>query len=299
MHLGRSRLREYYQRILREDMLTLFNCTARLTTLECSIVLHGAQTMSDEFKYRAACLLELLTGQAASARDCNVLTEDPAQRAASDEQRRDLERARGAFIQQAMQGTRKGPKPDPAVLGQQIKKLGSGVKVLSHLRNVKMYYFLEKLREFYLPDVVGRGEHDDAARVGWRPKAQGHDNSLQTRGLILQYQKAGGSKRSCYPSRYPLRRQDNLDSAISCYTLRSSDLLKFPDVELHFEALGPILGAREEGQAVQLIIRPSIDIDEGVRSSDRSKIPPVETLRVMNYLLSQYFNAYMSRPLIG
>lgn len=312
--LGRSRLQEFYQRVLREDMLTLFNHTAALRSLECSIVLHGAAAMSEETKYRAACVLELLTGQRVAARECNVLVEDPAQRTASEAQRREMERARGALIQQSLMnrrgGARKsgGPGTDKSAVSEQIRKLGSGLKLKTSLHSVKMYYFLEKCREFYLPDIIGTGaktEGDGSSERGmgrWRPELAGHDNDLAKRGLVLQFEKHGGSRRDCYPERYPVLRAENPARAISCYTLRSTDLLKFPDIELHFEALGPVLGglcSESEGQALQLILRPTVEITHPLDRESLKRVPPVDRLRVMNYLLSQYFNAYMARPHIG
>jgi hypothetical protein len=303
--LGRSRLQEYFQRILREDMLTLFNHTASLRSLECSIVLNGAQTMSDEAKYRAACILEILTGQQVTGSECDVMQEDPSHRTATEAQKREMERARGALIQQSIMaaaGKQKKniPKPDTSKVSQEIKKLGSGIKLKSSLHNVRMYYFLEKCREFYLPDIVGGAE--EVEREGWKPLDHGHDNTLEKRGLILQYQKQGGSKRDCYPERYPLRRNENPREAISCYTLRSSDLLKFPDIEVHFEALGSVLGgmrAENTSQALQLVLRPTVRIDTPLDKESLRKVPQIDNLRVMNYLLSQYFNAYMTRPHVG
>lgn len=312
--LGRSRLQEFYQRVLREDMLTLFNHTATLRSLECSIVLHGAAAMSEETKYRAACVLEILTGQRITARECNVLFEDPAQRTASDTQRREMERARGALVQQSLLGRRVGakknggPKMDKSVVSEQIRKMGSGFKLKTNLHNVKMYYFLEKCREFYLPDIIGTGtktEGGPSSETGvgrWRPDTAGHDNDLSKRGLVLQFEKYGGSKRDCYPERYPVLRDENPSQAISCYTLRSTDLLKFPDIELHFEALGPVLGGlrnESEGQALQLILRPALEVTNPLDRESLKSLPSVDKLRIMNYLLSQYFNAYMTRPHIG
>lgn len=301
--LGRARLHEYFQRVLREDMLTLFNHTAELRALECSVVLHGTQTMSEEIKYRAACILEILTGQRVTSRECDVMQEDPSQRSVTESQRKELERARGALIQQSLRQAAKkkgAQKQDPNALAQQIKKLGSGVKLKTTLHNVKMYYFLEKCREFYLPDIVGGSA--EAVREGWRPLDRGHDNTLEHRGLILQYQKKGGSRRDCYPERYPIRRDESLKEAISCYTLRSTDLLKFPDIELHFEALGSALGgSRGENSenALQLILRPTVKVTTPLDKESLSRTPRVDHLRIMNYLLSQYFNAYMSRPHVG
>jgi hypothetical protein len=259
--------------------------------------------MSNETKYRAACLLEILTGQRVTGKECDVMQEDPAQRTATEAQRKEMERARGALIQQSLRkaaGKKKMVQTDSSAVTQQIKKLGSGIKLKTTLHNVKMFYFLEKCREFYLPDIVGGV--GDAVREGWRPLDHGHDNRLEKRGLILQYQKRGGSKRDCYPERYPLRREENPMEAISCYTLRSSDLLKFPDVEVHFEALGSVLGglrAENTGQALQLVLRPTVKIETQLDRESMRSMPHVDNLRVMNYVLSQYFNAYMSRPHIG
>ncbi len=350
--MGRSRLHEHYSRVVREDMLTLFTKSAKLTALDVSVVLHGAQALSEETKYRAACILEILTGQRIAALPCNIDEEDPSQRSATDAQRRDIEKERTSSIHRAMAArTVKGKAAGAAAAAAaaataDLRRAGSGLKLVSQLRGVKMYHFLEKFREFYLPDVVGdnrlaslrasplstilpvemqaqlqrareeatSAQEGEAVRIynRNRPPTCGHGNYYEDHGIRLHFQKPVQSKRDCYPPRFPLTNRENPELAISCYTVRTSDLLKFPDIEAHFEALGPILGGLSQsaqgGEAagsgntsssLQLIIRPTLIIETPLSERAAAKQPYACNLRIFNYLLSQLFNPYFERPHVG
>lgn len=323
-------------RVLREDMLTCFSNYAELKTLECSIVLHGVQAMNDETKYRAAAILEILTGQRVASRSCDVLQEDPMFRSASDAAKRELEQNKVAYFQQALAmktagGGKNAKKASSsqaraamAATAQEMKKVGNGINLLTSLSHVKMLLFLEKLREFYLPDIVGGpgGNADRGERAHlWKTPMMGHGNNYDRKGIALHFEKAGGSKRECYPRRYPVGKDADIQEAITCYVLKSPDLLKFPDIELHFEALaGGLGGARAGGggkaannnstvvssassnpSVLNLILRPTVKTSSilGKLAWAGHNPSPYDNLKLMNYLLSQYFNSYMTRPHVG
>jgi len=314
MLLGRARLLEHYQRVLREDMLTIFNRAAEMQSLECSIMLHGPQALSSEAKYRAAALLEILTGQRPKGQPAQVEHDDPAFLMATEAQKAELQKQRNQLIQQSLmrdKSKKQQPKNAPKTqlsVPTELRKAGSALKLITTLHGSRMYYFLEKLREYYLPDIVGLLENNKVEegdlltenRSAWKTPVRGHDNDHSRRGLLLHWQKWGGSKRDCYPPRYPIGQLENPEQAVTTYLLQSSDLLKFPDVELHFEALGPLLASRQNqditGSTVNLIMRPTVQVTNSLNKATEAMVPPVDHVRMMNYLLSQYFNAYLTRP---
>lgn len=296
-------------------MLTAFNYTANIRELECSIVLHGAQMMSDETRYRAACILELLTGQRIGSSRCRLEWEDPHRRVDNETARQDMIDARSELMTQLRKGVKKTDstkavnmrsiKERTEAVAQEMRKLsaGAGLKLKTSMHGVRIWDFLEKARDFYLPDMVNGGQTDAEASnqrlEHWQPPMTGHSNSYEYKGLKLHWEKTGGSKRTCYPSRYPLGPNENPVEAITCYTLRSSDLLKFPDIELHFESLGPILGVGSNNETVRIIVRPRVQVTTPLDKKSLESVQPVETIRIMNYLLSQIFNAHLFRPHIG
>lgn len=287
--------------------MSIFNHAVKFRELECSIVLGGTQGMHDETKYRAAALLEILTGQRVSARPCDLIQDDPSQRAMSESQKREMDKARGEFVRQTLQkgtGGKKVAKVDSSQVSTEFRKLGSGLKLVTHLHGNGIFNFLEKMREYYLPDVIGGGVEGSIGEAHkWRPPTSGHGNNYDRKGLILHFQKWGGSTRDCYPARYPIQKDEYPKEAVTCYTLKTGDLLKFPDVELHFEALGPILGGMRAdsggGQSLQLILRPTLAIETILSKNELRRVPPVDTIKMMNYFLSQFFNTYLNRPHIG
>lgn len=306
----RNRLLEHYERVIREDMLSLFNRTASIKNLECSVVLHGASMLNGETKYRAACILELLTGQRVLGATCEVGQEDPLRRRISEEQQRDLDRVRGMALRQSLMAEKakksgKQPKKQQQQQSAQItsddlKKLGNGFKLKTVLEGVRLFDFLEKCREFYLPDVVGEktlsAKEDKTALPEF-----GHPNHLKHAHMVGHFERFTPSQ----TMRRSLGPADNPNQAVSTYLLRSSDLLKIPDIELHFEALGSLVSrdSTDDTNTLHLILRPSLEVSKPAIPEldqwDRQLPHQTDNLKIMNYLLSQYFNMYMRRPRVS
>lgn len=275
----RTRLQEHFERVVREDLLTLFNCTASLRSLECSILLQGAAQMSDEAKYRAACILEIMTGQRPTVRGCRVEEEDPAFVKRSGEEQRALERLKSAIMH----------RNNASATAADFRALGNGTQLKTTLHRVRMYEFLEKAREFYLPDVLLLRSSGDAGTLA---------ASLQSPNPEKYFAAWNQSK---LPQFSRFHRPTGNDNVLStAFLLRSSDLLKFPDIEVHFEALGNSFAADASStseDALKLIIRPTLQISYPLgKRLHRSAFPPVSTFGVFNYLLSKFFNPYTTRP---
>ncbi len=307
----RSRLQEQYGRVLREDMLTLFNRPAALKNLECSIVLSGASMLSSETKYRAACILEILTGQRVAGGTCEVGQEDPLKKTITAEQQRDLDKVRGAALRQSMQAAaakkqKGGGKPGAGKAGgsisltsEDLRKLGNGFKLKTVLEGVSMFHFLEKCREFYLPDVVGTSSNPAAAADRSVLPDCGHPNQMKHSYVTGHFERLSPA----LVARKSLRPFENPNLATTSYLLRSSDLLKFPDIELFFESMGSLVSREgtDDTTTLHLILRPTIKVGPvpaGIEelAAVEADMGQLDNLKVMNYLLSHYFNAYMRRP---
>lgn len=283
----RSRLQEHFERVVREDMLTLFNCTASLKSLECSMVLQGTAQMSSEVKYRAACILEILTGQRPHATSCSVEEEDPLYVKRSGEEQRALERLKSAMIHRANRGAS----------AADYRAVGNGTLLKTTLRRVPMYDFLEKAREFYLPDVL-------LLKASTADKSSG----ASTRSSILSATVADGTRDAYFaawnrtklpqhPRLVPPRPDDTALNTV--FLLKSSDLLKFPDIELHFEALGSAFASSHAGSddTLQLVLRPTLQANYPLgQRSQTAVFSPVSHQGVFNYLLCKFFNPYITRP---
>ena len=283
----RSRLQEHFNRVVREDLLTLFGCTATLSSLECSIILQGAAQMSDEAKYRAACILEILTGQRVTLAMCRLEEEDPQFTQKSGEEQRAMERLKSALMHRA----------NSNATAADFRALGNGTILKTTLRRAAMYDFLEKAREFYLPDVL-------LAKSAEYPSlstsiSHGLDKSSPNAVAGAYFASWNPSKLPQY-SRYIAPNSTDL-SLTTAFILRASDLLKFPDVEVHFEALGSAVFSetgKNSDNDLKLIIRPTLKINYplGKKLQTSSVLPQVNHYGVFNYLLSKFFNPYMTRP---
>lgn len=273
----RSRLQEHFDRVVREDLLTLFGCTASLRSLECSIILQGAAQMSDEAKYRAACILEIITGQRATLSMCRVEEEDPQFIQKSGEEQRAIERLKSAMMHRA----------NTNATAADFRALGNGTILKTTLRRTSMYDFLEKTREFYLPDVL-------------LAKSAEYSSLATSNSLDASYFASWNLSKLPQYSRY-IAPNSTDPSLTTAFVLRSSDLLKFPDVEVHFEALGSSVFSetgKNSENGLKLIIRPTLKINYplGKKLHTSSVLPIVNHYGVFNYLLFKFFNPYITRP---
>lgn len=273
----RSRLQEHFERVIREDLLTLFGCTASLRSLECSVLLQGAAQMSDEAKYRAACILEILTGQRPTLKGCRLEEEDPQYKKKSGEEQRALERIKSAMMHRA----------NSNATAADFRALGNATMLKSTLRRGAMYDLLEKMREFYLPDVLlaSKSASDDPTLALSDPLEKSYF-ATWNRSKLPQ----------CSRFSAPCPDDYNLNTA---FVLKSGDLLKFPDIEVHFEALGSqIFNNSREEDGLKVILRPTLSINYplGKRQHLASSLPKVNQYGIFNYLLAKIFNPYITRP---
>lgn len=271
----RSRLNEHFNRVVREDLLSLFGCTASLKSLEASVILQGTAQMSDEAKYRAGCILEILTGQRPVLEPCRVEEEDPQYQRRSGEEQRAMERIKSAMMHRS----------NTNATAADFRALGNGTILKTTLRRAAMYDFLEKLREFYLPDIL-------------LARASDNDQSLLTCDPVNgAYFKAWNRSKLPQESRF-IESRDTDMSMTSAFILKSSDLLKFPDIEVHFEALGPQTFNDTGDNNLRVILRPTLTINYplGKRQHAAAGLPKVNHYGVFNYLLSKYFNPYTTHP---
>lgn len=305
----KSRLAEHFQRIIREDCLALFNRTIDLSRIECSIVLPNASQLSPEQKYKAAAVLTVLTGQIPAGAKCRVEWDDPlALRLTKIQQQLENQARSAALARQfaARPGNKKGnaSQQHQKLSADDFKEASAGFKLLCNIGQVRMWDFLEKLREFCLPDTSSILDLS-------KEKAfeRGHDNSRPDSHIRRVFQRPCLVKQPTYSPRMAIGFQDNPDEAMTTYILKAHELLKFPDIEVYFEALGEVL--RDQSSAhkettlnspnsIRIILRPLLRVSQpAISKIAQTLLPSVDNLRIMNWLLAQFFNEYLHRPLIA
>ena len=272
--LLRSRLQEHFNRVVREDLMTLFGCTATLKSLEASIILQGTSQMSDEAKYRAGCILEIMTGQRPTLQACRVEEEDPQHQKRTGEEQRALERIKSAMMHRS----------NSNATAADFRALGNGTILKTTLRRGAMFDFLEKLREFYLPDIL-------------LTRATEHPTLATCDPMDAAYFAAWNRSKLPQESRFIEPRDTEL-CLNSSFILKSSDLLKFPDIEVHFEALGPQIFNDTADNGLKVILRPTMTVKYplGRKHHLAAGLPKVNHYGVFNYLLAKFFNPYTIRP---
>lgn len=272
----RSRLHEHFGRVVREDLLTLFGCTATLKSLEVAVILQGHAQMSDEAKYRTGCVLAILTGQRPALQACRVEEEDPQHRKRTGEEQRTLERIKSAMMHRS----------NTNATAADFRALGNGTILKTTLRRGAMYDFLEKLREFYLPDILlaqSSSSSDDPSLASCNP----------TDGA---YFVAWNRSKLPQESRF-LEPRDTEQCLSTAFILKANDLLKFPDIAVHFEALGPqMFNDSEDG--LKVILRPTMTVNYplGKKRHTALNLQKVNHYGVFNYLLAKFFNPYTTHP---
>jgi len=277
----RSRIREHCERVLVEDMLTLFSCTASLRSLECSTVLQGVAQLHNESKYRTACILQILTGQRPAAVNCIVDWEDPTHQRRSIDEQKQIDRVKGAMLHRSGQ----------ASSAADYRAIGTGVRLTCTMRRQGMWDFLEKLREFYLPDIL-------LLRGADAPSTLASTIGIKQPSLVEYFAAWNRSKLPGSPRFVPATAVDL--SACTTFLLKSSDLLRFPDIEVHFEGLGgaQTFTSNHEAHILKLFLRPTLQIKypSGMRQYASTGLPPLNHMAVFNYVLSRVFNPYTLRP---
>ena len=267
--------------MLVEDLLTLFSCTASLRSLECSAILQGTAQLSNESKYRSACILQVLTGQRPAAVDCMADWEDPTHARRSADEQKQMDRVKSAILHRSGQ----------ASSAADYRALGSGLRLTCTLRKEGMWDFLEKLREFYLPDILLLRGSDAPSTLA--------STSRTAQPFATEYFAAWNRSRTPGSARFVPAGLEDL-SACTTFLLKSTDLLRFPDIEVHFEGLGgaQTFAPSHEAQVLKILLRPTMQIKYplGIRQHAASGLPQLNHLAVFNYLLGRIFNPYMIRP---
>ena len=229
--------------------------------------------MSDEAKYRAGCILEILTGQRPALASCRLEEEDPQYQKKSGEEQRAMERIKSAMMHRA----------NSNATAADFRALGDATMLRTTLRRGAMYDFIEKLREFYLPDVLLSSTETTLSRADPVDSAY---FATWNRSKLPQF------------SRFSPPQSDET-SLNTAFVLKSGDLLKFPDIEAHFEALGSqIFNNNSHDDGLKVILRPTLTVKYplGKKLQMSSSLPIVNHYGVFNYVLSKMFNPYTVHP---
>lgn len=275
MSLLRSRLFNFYNRVARNDLLTLFSCNTEFKDLEVSIILQNAQIISPHIKYQAACVLEILTGQRPTFDEIQVENEFLVDR----DSIKTPEMIRKVITQAGR-----------TLTTEELKLITDtkGFRLKCNLNRVNLWSFLEKTREYYLPNLASI-DHEERERV--------------TGEKMTAYFKKPASQGKAEKPREKLEEGENPSVACAAYTLKSNDLLKFPDIELFFEPLHSVLGTggNTDGlstNTLQLFIRPTIRVKKAFEMKFQQhfkELGELNNLKIMNYYLSLFFNPYAPR----
>jgi hypothetical protein len=277
----RSRIREHIANLIQEDILSIFGKKVDLESMECSIIL---QNQDEEKRKLAKGLLEILTGQKPSIVRCNPIHEDPNFIRLSPREKKEFENTRGRLLSQKSGNFSKHPKNfDKEMVSKEYKKNEFGDKLNCSLRKVNLYSFLEKLKDFYLPEVIGKKLIDY--------------NSMDPNDLkkyFVNYR----SDRKCNKTT-EMKRND----LSTTYVLKSTDLLKFPDLELHFQQLNSLFHINKghppkndevsKNNSISLIVTPNLKIINPYR--EETRIKEQCNMKIINCILSQIFNPYSER----
>ena len=295
----RSRLGEFYMNTFREDMIMKFGRVVDLRSLECSVIIPKQYSNKDADRYMASSLLEIISGQKTVSQECNPFWEDPMQASLTSEERKEANRARGQLLSESLR-SRKNQKTTPKnstvkISSTEFKKANFATKVKTDLRRVNMFFFLDKLREFYLPEIT----------IG---------KTVNNHAIYSQFESVGKVMNKSAILSIPPRRQLNTDSlnlreATATYVLKSSDMLKLPDIELHFQSLSCVLKGSEDKasnndvnmskKSLDIVLRPTVSWSSPLSTHKKGITEDVNTLKLFNYAMSQFFNPMMNRPIIG
>ncbi|KGG50739.1 hypothetical protein DI09_58p110 [Mitosporidium daphniae] len=333
LHLRMNRLLEYYERILRPDMLNLFNGYVSILSMDVSMVLDGGTAHNPNYKYKSALLLQLLTGKRPNATPCNVFREgtseilfnglssniylspsspnsvkdemsDNGRR--SDKEKRALLLTKLNFASNAASGKKHAKNMMSADDYRKATSSHSGLKISCSLRNeAESFEFLDKLREFYLPDPSfqrlptrnGLLTHSlDVHKIARDEMLGAFTRSNSFNPLSEDIIKRVKSKlRRKLIARHKFHERafksgDNPLSAKTTYVISPLDCLKFPDVEGHFDGLSDLFSAPNVNP-FYIYIRPHLKVHFPLQLQEKTP----ETLVAMTYFLSAFFNPFSYR----
>ena len=89
----------------------------------------------------------------------------------------------------------------------------------------------------------------------------------------------------------PIGQDENPVTAFTTYSIPCLDLMKFPDIESHYEQLGSL-------ESLNLVLRPTLQVTTPVPKY-LQKAPffaNIDKILLMQWLLGQMFNPFMPRP---
>lgn len=329
-----NRLFEYYQRVVRPDMLNMFDGVVSLRSLDVSMILDSATASQPDTKYKAACFIELLTGRRPSVGPCDVFEEgvgdvligglsgnlyldatppgglvDGAGRQSDKERRSLLLKIRSRTVGMSA-----------PVDYRLVTSSHSGLKINCHLNTqLDAFSFIEKLREFYLPDPTfskrtAQGSSSLLTHAMNAPRDEMLGSffvsfpyiPLPEHILLLKSKVRRRTTKSHVSFQSAFSPGENPSSAKTIYVLKAADFLKFPDVEPHFEALSSILSAGgPTANAFHVYIKPHLQVTMGrdilnEKSDGKSRdtvngasVP--DTIKMMTFFLSSMFNPFSVR----
>lgn len=296
--MNNSRLYEYYQRVLRIDMLTRFSNIIELKSIETCMVLDAIRAVQSDLKYKSACLLELLTGKRPQVGPCDIKREGLSEAAAKTS--KTTLQADAIRLKSAVMSQHKGV----VLTAEDYRKAAttaSGLKLSSVISDQEeIFLFIEKVREFCLPDMLSLA--NDMPLTERLQSASRKEVASYYRKPI--FTSKGLKSRAIFA-------EENPTIAMTSFHLKTTDFLRFPDIELFFEPLSSILGQGHlingKESALSVYIRPILQV---IPSSipyeelfNQFNLPypksSVDNLRMMNYFLSRLFNPFIDRIRVG
>ena len=279
----RSRIKEHISCITQEELLSLFGKKVSLQSIECSIFL---QSQDEEKRKLATGILEILTGQNPFTSKCDPILEDPHYLKLSPNEKKEAENARGRLSSQKIMSFSKNIKsPRKDMISRGFKRNEFGLKLNASLRKISLYSFLEKLREFYLPETISKKLVDY--------------NSLGKNELEKYFTGTEAKNKK-------FDKKTKMESLATTFMLKSSDLLKFPDLELHFQHLNSLISLDEKhsikseeiskNKSLALIVTPHLKITNPIKKGIEDSEEHCN-MKIFNYILSQIFNPYSERKI--
>ena len=334
--LLRNRLLEYYERLVRPDMLNLFNGYVSLKSIEVSMVLDGGTAHNPNYKYKSAILLQLLTGKRPNAKPCDVFMEGtseilfnglsdniylspssastnkddiPEHGRRSDKEKRALLLTKlNAASSSSASGKKNAKNVMTADDYRRATSSHSGLKLRSLLRNeAESFEFLDKLREFYLPDPSFQRIHTrngllthslDTHEIGRAEMLGAFTRSNSFVPLpedVIKRVKSKLRRKLIFKHNFHQRgfkSGDNPLSAKTTYVISPPDCLKFPDIESHFDGLSDIFSAPNMNP-FYIYIKPHMKVHLGPSSGPHEETP--DALIMMTYFLGAFFNPFSYR----
>ena len=158
-----------------------------------------------------------------------------------------------ALTKQKLNVVKKKEKEFARVQDTEFKAAKAATQIKVDLHGPKMWYLMDKLREFYLPDVSHSQNDPTTLRTppGLAKIGRGHDLNMERKHIAGRF----GVWVRGFPSipLRPISQDENPVTAFTTYSIPCLDLMKFPDIEAHYEQLGSL-------DSLHLTIRPTLQV---------------------------------------